>query len=61
MDYKMLVSERADEIAYGKFNKEFYELSLEDQDRIFERALKDTQDFVADFADILRDQKREAL
>lgn len=42
MDYKYMMSERADEIVYDRYNMEFYDLPVDVQDEVFEEAASDT-------------------
>ena len=43
-DYRMMIQEKADELAFEEFDKEYHELLLEDQLRVYETAMDLTND-----------------
>lgn len=51
MDYKYMMSERADEIAYDRYGMEFYDLPVDTQDKIFEEAIDDVNESLLSLAD----------
>ena len=55
MDYKYMMSERADEIACDEYGMEFYDLSVDIQDKVFARAVDDITDRLAGEADRSRE------
>lgn len=62
MDYKMMITERADEIAYDEYDVEtFYNLPADIRDEVYRRAMDDTWDHLVDTADNLRKAQKEGL
>ena len=53
MDYKYMMVERADEIAYDRYGMEFYDLSVDVQDKVFEEAIDDINETFLSLADRL--------
>ena len=51
MDYKYMMTERADEIAYDRYGMEFYDLPVDIQDKIFEEAIGDINESLLSLAD----------
>jgi len=56
---KEQIIERADELAMEIYDKEFYNLTSSEQDKIFKKAERDVVDNYADHADSLRKAKKE--
>ena len=57
-DYKMMIQERADELAYDLYEKDFYDLSIEDRDRVYEQAMDLTNDTLIGWGDTHREGER---
>ena len=53
-DYKMRIQEKAEEIAEENYGKDFYDLSGSMQSKIYERAIREIEDMLADQADMMR-------
>ena len=51
MDYKYMMTERADEIAYNRYGMEFYDLPVDVQDKVFEEAINDVNESLLGLAD----------
>ncbi len=62
MDFKMMITERADEIAYNEYDVEsFYDLPADIRDAVYKQAMNNTWDYLVDTADNLRKAQKENL
>ena len=59
MDMKELYAERADEISWNKYNKDFYDLTDDQQHEVWVEAETDVASGSCDHADSLRKASRE--
>jgi len=57
---KELITNKANEIALERYDKEFYELSAEQQDEVWKLAEQAGQDWLADQIDKARDEVKLA-
>lgn len=53
LDYKDWIQSKADELALEEYDRDFYELTDEAQDRIYNRAVELYKDYMADRIDMV--------
>jgi len=58
MNYKEAIQLRADEIAWEKYGKEFYDLNENEQDKVYEEAQELVVDDLFSQADSMKDQRK---
>lgn len=58
MGYKDDIQEQADEIAFQKYGKDFYDLSEKQQDEVYEEAQEAYTDNLASQADAMKDREK---
>ena len=58
-DLKEMYMERADQLAMQIYDKEFYDLTKEQQDKLYGVAESDVVNGLADYADCLRKAEKE--
>jgi len=56
MDYKDMIQMRADEIAYEKYKKDFYNLSSELQNEVYRESMEWYKDYLADQIDLQKER-----
>ena len=61
MDLKEMYMERAEDIAFEKYEKEFHYLTKDQQSEVWLMAERDVVDGMADYADNLRKAQKEGL
>lgn len=58
MSYKDAIQEFADEIAFGKYGKDFYDLTEKQRDEVYEQAMEQYTDNLASQVDAMIDREK---
>lgn len=58
MDYKEAIQVHADEIAWDKYGKDFYDLSEDEQDKVYEEAQEQYVDHFTSQIDKMRGREK---